>query len=171
MKGDKYHLVKLSMGWMILLAGERGLKRASLKPSPQEAVEDLGTELDGAEDDSKVFDDIINCLHRYSAGEMVALDDIELDLSGVTPFFSSAWKACRSIPPGETRSYAWLAAEAGSPLAIRAAGQSMARNRFSLIIPCHRVIASDGGLGGYGGGGLRVKARLLQMELDQQSPR
>ena len=46
MKGDKYHLVKLPMGWMALLGGERGLKRASLKPSPQEAVQDLGTELD-----------------------------------------------------------------------------------------------------------------------------
>jgi O-6-methylguanine DNA methyltransferase len=96
---------------------------------------------------------------------MASLDEIGLDLSGVTPFFSAAWNACRSIPPGETRSYAWLAAEAGSPLAMRAAGQAMARNRFSLIIPCHRVIASDGGLGGYGGGGLGVKARLLQMEL------
>ena len=171
MKGATYHLVELPMGWMVLLSGDRGLKGASLKPSPQEAIEDVGTALDGAEDDSKVFGDIVQCLHRYSKGEMDALDEIELDLSGVTPFFSSAWKACRSIPPGETRSYAWLAAEAGSPLAIRAAGQSMARNRFSLIIPCHRVIASDGGLGGYGGGGLRVKARLLQMELDQQSPR
>ena len=50
---------------------------------------------------------------------------------------------------------------------MRAAGQAMARNRFSLIIPCHRVIASDGGLGGYGGGGLGVKARLLQMELSE----
>ena len=50
---------------------------------------------------------------------------------------------------------------------MRAAGQAMARNRFSLIIPCHRVIASDGGLGGYGGGGLGVKAQLLQMELDR----
>ena len=96
---------------------------------------------------------------------MAALDEILLELSAVTPFFRAAWEACRSIPYGETRSYAWLAAEAGSPLAMRAAGQSMARNRFSLIIPCHRVIASDGGLGGYGGGGLTVKARLLQMEL------
>jgi methylated-DNA-[protein]-cysteine S-methyltransferase len=51
---------------------------------------------------------------------------------------------------------------------MRAAGQAMARNRFSLIIPCHRVIASDGGLGGYGGGGLGVKAKLLQMELGEQ---
>ena len=119
----------------------------------------------GAEDDPAPFAEVIACLHRYSEGDMAALDEIALDLSGVTPFFSAAWNACRSIPPGETRSYAWLAAEAGSPLAMRAAGQAMARNRFSLIIPCHRVIASDGGLGGYGGGGLGVKARLLQMEL------
>ena len=165
MRGDKYHLVELPMGWMVLLAGEDGLKRASLKPSPQDALEDLGSDLDGADDDPDAFIEVVECLHRYAGGDMTALDGIELDFSGVTPFFNAAWNACRSIPSGETRSYAWLAAEAGSPLAMRAAGQAMARNRFSLIIPCHRVIASDGGLGGYGGGGLRVKARLLQMEL------
>lgn len=165
MTGDKYHLVELPIGWMVLLAGADGLKRASLKPSPQEALEDLGRDLDGADEDPSAFTHIVECLHRYAGGERAALDGIELDLSGVTPFFSAAWQACRSIPAGETRSYAWLAAEAGSPLAMRAAGQAMARNRFSLIIPCHRVIASDGGLGGYGGGGLSVKARLLQMEL------
>ncbi|MBC8281539.1 MAG: MGMT family protein [Chloroflexi bacterium] len=155
------------MGWMILLAGKDGLKRASLKPTPDEAVEDLGTDLDDAEDDPGFFTPVLECLHRYVSGDMAALDEIELDFSRVTPFFSAAWDACRRIPPGETRSYAWLAVEAGSPLAMRAAGQAMARNRFSLIIPCHRVIASDGGLGGYGGGGLGVKARLLQMELDR----
>jgi len=164
-KGDKYHLIELSMGWMVLLAGADGLKRASLKPSPQEALEDLGTDLDGADDDPDAFTQVVACLNRYARGDMKALDQIELDFTSVTPFFSAAWNACRGIPPGETRSYAWLAAEAGSPLAMRAAGQAMARNRFSLIIPCHRVIASDGGLGGYGGGGLGVKARLLQMEL------
>ena len=166
MRGDKYHLLELPMGWMVLLAGSNGLKRASLKPRPEEAVEDLGTDLDGADDDPDFFTQVVECLNRYASGDMTALDEIALDFSRVTPFFSAAWNACRSIPPGETRSYAWLAAEAGSPLAMRAAGQSMARNRFSLIIPCHRVIASDGGLGGYGGGGLGVKARLLQMELD-----
>ena len=166
MRGDKYHLLELSIGWMVLLAGSNGLKRASLKPSPEEAVEDLGTDLEGADDDPSFFTQVVECLNRYASGDLTALDEIVLDFSRVTPFFSAAWNACRSIPPGETRSYAWLAAEAGSPLAMRAAGQSMARNRFSLIIPCHRVIASDGGLGGYGGGGLGVKARLLQMELD-----
>ena len=169
MNGDKYHLVELPMGWMVLLAGTDGLKRASLKPTPQEAVEDLGTDLDGSEDDPDAFTEVVECLHRYVDGDMAALDEIDLDFSRVTPFFSAAWNACRSIPPGETRSYSWLAAEAGSPLAMRAAGQAMARNRFSLIIPCHRVIASDGGLGGYGGGGLGVTAQLLQMDLDRSN--
>ncbi len=167
MNEDRYHLVELPMGWMVLLGGEDGLKRASLKPTPQEAIEDMGMDLDRAEDDPNAFTEVVECLHRYAAGDRTALDEIGLDFSGVTPFFSAAWNACRSIPAGETRSYAWLAAEAGSPLAMRAAGQAMARNRFSLIIPCHRVIASDGGLGGYGGGGLGVKARLLQMELGE----
>ena len=167
MNGDRYHLVELPMGWMVLLGGEDGLKRASLKPTPQEAIEDMGMDLDRAEDDPNAFTEVVECLHRYAAGDRTALDEIGLDFSGTTPFFSAAWNACRSIPAGETRSYAWLAAEAGSPLAMRAAGQAMARNRFSLIIPCHRVIASDGGLGGYGGGGLGVKARLLQMELGE----
>lgn len=167
MNEDRYHLVELPMGWMVLLGGENGLKRASLKPTPQEAIEDMGMDLDRAEDDPDAFTEVVECLHRYAAGDRTALDEIGLDFSGTTPFFSAAWNACRSIPAGETRSYAWLAAEAGSPLAMRAAGQAMARNRFSLIIPCHRVIASDGGLGGYGGGGLGVKARLLQMELGE----
>ena len=167
MNGDRYHLVELPMGWMVLLRGKDGLKRASLKPTPQEAIEDMGIALDGADDDPDAFTEVVECLHRYAAGDRTALDEIGLDFSGITPFFSAAWNACRSIPAGETRSYAWLAAEAGSPLAMRAAGQAMARNRFSLIIPCHRVIASDGGLGGYGGGGLGVKARLLQMELSE----
>ena len=109
----------------------------------------------------------MDCLIRYSHGELSALDDIPLDLDGAPPFFRAAWTACRRIPPGETRSYRWLAAAAGNPLALRAAGQAMARNRFSLIIPCHRVIASDGNLGGYGGGGLTVKASLLRMEQER----
>ena len=100
-------------------------------------------------------------------GDMSALENIALDLSNAPPFFGAAWEACRRIPAGETRSYAWLAAEAGNPLAVRAAGQAMARNRFALIVPCHRVIASDGDLRGYGAGGLRVKAKLLDMERER----
>lgn len=165
----KYHVQQLSSGWIGLLAGDNGLRRATLKPTPQEVMEDLGSDVEGADHDPDYFDEVVARLVRYGEGDLEALNDIELDLSGTPPFFRAAWNACRTIPPGETRSYRWLAAEAGNPQAMRAAGQAMARNKFSLIIPCHRVISSDGGLGGYGGGGLGVKARLLQMELDSAS--
>ena len=129
-----------------------------------EAMKDAGQDLDEAMMDASWFQPMERCVESYLEGDQRALDEIVLDLDGTPPFFRAAWKACRSIPAGETRSYAWLAAEAGSPLAVRAAGQAMARNPWPLIIPCHRVIASDGGLGGYGAGGLRVKAKLLQLE-------
>ena len=165
----KYHIHQIPAGWVGLVAGERGLRRCSLKPTPHEVMEDLGTDGEGAEHDPDHFAGVLECLRRYSEGDMDALEGIELDLEDAPPFFRAAWSACRTIPPGETRSYRWLAAKAGNPQAMRAAGQAMARNRFSLIIPCHRVISSDGGLGGYGGGGLGVKARLLQMELEQSA--
>ena len=162
----KYHLEQLPSGWIGLVGGDKGLRRATLKPTPQEVMEDLGDDAKGAEPDAEFFNEVVDRLVRFSQGDLEALDDIELDLEGAPPFFRAAWNACRTIPPGETRSYQWLAAEAGNPQAMRAAGQAMARNRFTLIIPCHRVISSNGGLGGYGGGGLGVKAKLLQMELD-----
>ena len=126
----------------------------------------MGPELDQSANDPSAFAGEQSYLERFFEGDAGALDSIKLDLSDAPPFFTAAWRACRRIPAAETRSYSWLAAEAGSPRAVRAAGQAMARNRFSLIIPCHRVIASDGGLGGYGGGGLDVKAELLNLEAE-----
>ncbi len=159
-----YHLFQCAVGWIALLGSERGLRRLSMKPEPQEALADLGPELDRSANDPSRFSAVQESLERYVEGDARALDDIGLDLSDAPSFFAAAWEACRRIPAGETRSYAWLAAEAGNPQAVRAAGQAMARNRFALIVPCHRVIASDGDLRGYGGGGLRVKAKLLELE-------
>ena len=161
---NKYHMFRSDAGWIALLGTEMGLRRLSMKPTPQEALDGLGKDLNLAANDPASFVEAQGCLERYFQGENRALDEIALDLGDAPPFFAAAWDACRRIPPGETRSYRWLAAEAGNPLAVRAAGQAMARNRLALIIPCHRVIASDGDLRGYGAGGLRVKARLLEME-------
>ena len=166
MTNYKYHLFESPVGWIVLLGSEKGLRRLSLKPELQDALEELGPELDRSVNDPSGLAEEQSYLERFFQGETGALDNIKLDLSDAPPFFSAAWRACRRIPAGETRSYAWLAAEAGSPRAGRAAGQAMARNRFALIIPCHRVIASDGSLGGYGGGGLGVKAELLNLEAD-----
>jgi methylated-DNA-[protein]-cysteine S-methyltransferase len=165
---QQYHLFPCDYGWIGLLGSVDGLRRLSLKPTPQEVMEELEDHLAGAVEDSSAFAQAQDCLERYLQGDLLALEEISLDLSDAPPFFGAAWEACRSIPAGETRSYAWLAAEAGRPRAARAAGQAMAQNRLALIIPCHRVIGSDGGLHGYGAGGLTVKAKLLAMEQRNQ---
>jgi methylated-DNA-[protein]-cysteine S-methyltransferase len=102
-------------------------------------------------------------LEEYFSGERETWQ-VELDLDDATDFFRRAWAACQSIPPGETRTYRWLAEQAGRPSAARGAGQAMARNRVPIVIPCHRVIGSDGGLHGFAGPGLPLKARLLEHE-------
>jgi methylated-DNA-[protein]-cysteine S-methyltransferase len=166
----QYHLFESPLGWIGFLGTAKGLRRLSLKPTPQEALEELGPALDTAASNPDAFTREQSCLDRYFRGEVAALDEILLDLGKAPPFFSAAWEACRRIPPGETRSYAWLAAEAGRPLAARAAGQAMAKNLVALVIPCHRVIGSNGGLHGYGAGGLKVKAMLLEMERNAIAP-
>ena len=88
--------------------------------------------------------------------------ELALDLRG-TPFQLEVWDALRRIPYGETRSYAKIAAALGRGSATRAVGTANGANPVSLVVPCHRVINSDGKLGGYAGG-LDIKARLLAME-------
>jgi methylated-DNA-[protein]-cysteine S-methyltransferase len=88
--------------------------------------------------------------------------DLPLDPRG-TPFQLRVWQALREIPYGETRSYRDVAREIRQPSAVRAVGAANGANPIALVIPCHRVIAASGRLGGYGGG-CELKARLLAME-------
>jgi len=88
--------------------------------------------------------------------------DLPLDLRG-TPFQLKVWAALCEIPYGESRSYGEIARAVGQPKAQRAVGSANNANPISLIVPCHRVIAADGSLGGYGGG-VKLKAWLLAME-------
>jgi methylated-DNA-[protein]-cysteine S-methyltransferase len=81
-----------------------------------------------------------------------------------TPFQQKIWHALKNIRPGETRSYKWIAATVGRPNAVRAAGTALGKNPLPIIVPCHRVISSDGSLGGYSGGGIKVKDFLLKLE-------
>jgi O-6-methylguanine DNA methyltransferase len=159
-----YCLEETPFGCLALLGSARGLLRVSLQPEPAQALDGLGEVLDGATENTVVFADELAAFSTYFAGNVTALDQIPLDLSHASPFFGAAWAACRGIPPGETRSYQWLAEAAGNPRASRAAGQAMAKNPFPLIVPCHRVVGSKGDLHGYGAGGVGVKARLLEME-------
>ena len=81
-----------------------------------------------------------------------------------TPFQKKVWNVLREIPYGETRSYEWVAKEVGKPRASRAVGNAVGANPLPIVIPCHRVIRKDGGLGGYGYGAA-IKKKLLEIEL------
>jgi methylated-DNA-[protein]-cysteine S-methyltransferase len=106
---------------------------------------------------------LLHTLERYFAGEPVGFDDVELDLDGVTPFQRATADALRRVPYGAVVSYRDLARAAGYPNAQRAAGSFCAHNRFGLVLPCHRVVASAG-IGSYGSLGVGYKRRLLELE-------
>jgi O-6-methylguanine DNA methyltransferase len=165
----RYAIVDTRFGFVAVAGSEAGLRRVTL-PAPSvdsviERVEDPG---EGGVEDARAFADLSLRLQSYFEGEDVAFDD-RLDLKGATPFQVSVWNATRSIPRGETRSYSWVARAAGSPGAFRAVGNALGRNPLAVVVPCHRVIAGDGGLGGFGGG-LEMKTRLLRLESLSRAP-
>jgi methylated-DNA-[protein]-cysteine S-methyltransferase len=90
-------------------------------------------------------------VERYFAGDLAAITGLPIAIEG-TPFQCAVWRALREIPFGETRSYAAIARQVGNPAAVRAVGLANGSNPIGLILPCHRVIGSDGSLTGYGGG-------------------
>ncbi len=107
----------------------------------------------------------IDLLQRFALGEPVDFSAVPLSLGHLTPFAKRVVARCRRITWGKTNSYGELAAACGSPGAARAVGSVMAKNRYPLIVPCHRVLGAGGGLGGYSApDGLRMKRRLLAME-------
>ena len=101
-------------------------------------------------------------LRQYLAGER-AFFDVPVDLSAVPPFQRAVLRSAASIPFGTVRSYAWIAAQAGKARAVRAAGTALGHNPVPLLVPCHRVVRSDGALGGYIFG-TSLKERLLGLE-------
>ena len=105
---------------------------------------------------------VAGAVARYAAGEVGALDAVGVQQPG-GPFVQSVWAVMRGIPAGSTVSYTELAQRAGRPTAVRAAASACARNMVAPFVPCHRVVRSDGSLGGYAYG-LDVKRALLEHE-------
>jgi O-6-methylguanine DNA methyltransferase len=112
--------------------------------------------------DDKVLGDVKETLLDYFNGDPVSFT-IPLDLSIGTQFQRKVWRKVREIPYGELRSYKWVARSIGSAHASRAVGNAVGRNPVAPIVPCHRVVCSDGSLGGYTSG-IAIKKRLLSLE-------
>ncbi|HEY2178600.1 MAG TPA: methylated-DNA--[protein]-cysteine S-methyltransferase [Caulobacteraceae bacterium] len=120
------------------------LAQAAPPPPIAAAIAAIGALLDGGRED---------------------LTGIELDMDGIEPAERAILEAARRIPPGRTRTYGELATDVGRPGAAREVGGAMARNRFPIVVPCHRVLAAGGGFGGFSApGGVASKARLLTIE-------
>ena len=103
-------------------------------------------------------------IQAYLSGLRLGFD-IKVDLSPLTPFQRQVLHATQEIQPGQVVTYSEIAKRIGNPKSVRAVGQALGRNPIPIVIPCHRVIAANGSLGGYsGGGGLDTKAKLLKLE-------
>ena len=162
-KGLNYVIFNTGAGWLGILGSPSGLLRTTLpQSSAQEAHQILGDSIDHATRAPHIFQDLIQRLQIYFDGHRATFPD-KLDLSQATAFQRKVWEMTRLIPFGETRSYARVAEQIGKPGAARAVGQALGRNPLPVIIPCHRVLASDGGLGGFSGG-IETKKHLLHLE-------
>ena len=113
--------------------------------------------------ETKTIQKVVRQLEAYFAGELKVFD-VPLALNG-TPFQKAAWEALMEIPYGQTCSYKDIAIKIGNPKAVRAVGMANNKNKIPIIIPCHRVIGTNGKLVGYAGG-LEIKQQLLDLEAD-----
>ena len=159
----RFHLCQTKLGWMGLVLSPTGLRATTtFKASRAEALRQVMEMGAGQAASEAEVGDLPQRIRAYAEGLPVRFDD-GIDWGGVPPFRRRVLEETRRIPLGETRSYRWLAERVGRPGAARAVGQAMATNPLPVVIPCHRVVASDGSLGGYGGG-LAAKEALLRLE-------
>jgi methylated-DNA-[protein]-cysteine S-methyltransferase len=167
-----YTTFKTPAGWVGLAGSPAGLRRVVL-PQPTEAktLTLLLEDLDHAVPSTEIFKDLTERLLAYFSGKQAAFPD-KLDYGDATPFQRRIWEAARKISYGKTQTYTWVAAQAGNPKAVRAAGQALGRNPLPVIVPCHRVTCTGGGLGGFSApGGMATKEYLLKLENNQRRDR
>ena len=155
----RWAVVESSLGPMLVAATDKGVCRLSFGRGREE-LERLfpNAELvEGGADFAALVQRVVAAIDDPASGR-----DIPVDVRG-TAFQERVWQELRRIPPGETRSYAEIAAAAGNPRAVRAAGSANGANHVPVLIPCHCVVRSDGSLGGYAYG-LEIKKKLLERE-------
>lgn len=158
-----FAVIDTRLGHLLVAASERGVCWVRFGESAEELERRLQEEFPFAplRCDAARLAPWSRQLRRYMAGEIESLD-MPLDVGG-SRFERRVWAALRRIPRGSTRSYSEVARSLRMPRAARAVAQACAHNPVALIVPCHRVIAHDGSLGGYGGGIVRKRA-LLELE-------
>jgi methylated-DNA-[protein]-cysteine S-methyltransferase len=154
------------LGWMAVSWKDNRLHQLTLgNPSATAALASLDGPVQHASEPPKFVRQLAERLQAYASGQPDDFRDVPLDLSQLTEYQRKVVNQCRRIGPGQTLTYAQLAAKAGFPGAARAVGNTMARNRFPILVPCHRVVGAAGSLGGFSApAGLPLKQRMLALE-------
>lgn len=160
-----YRVFKTTMGWCGIVGNSHGILRIVLPTSSRHTVEKLlRREWPGVRRDHSVLASAERQVKEYFAGRRKNFV-LPLFLPGHTSFERAVYAVVRRIPYGKTVSYGRIARQIGKPRAARAVGQALSRNPIPLLIPCHRVLASDGRLCGFTAeGGLVLKQKLLELE-------
>ena len=158
-----YTIVPCSLGYLLVATTDKGICAIKLGDNSEELVKILADQFNQATiiRDDKSHQDWIEQILNFIAGKESNLD-LPIDIHG-TAFQQQVWQALRNIPPGETRTYQEIAEDLGKPKATRAIGNACGANPIPLIIPCHRVVCSDGSLGGYHWG-IGRKQKLIERE-------
>jgi len=156
-----YTMFESPLGPLLLAGDSNTLRRVSFESSKRSALPQADWKQNRA-----AFAEVIRQLQAYFRGELKEFD-VPLAMEG-TEFQLRVWNELRAIRYGETISYAQLAERIGNPQAVRAVGLANGSNPIPIIVPCHRVIGSDGSLTGFGGG-LSTKKKLLDLESNQLS--
>lgn len=162
----KYAIFKTKLGYFGLAGTENALCRTYL-PEPNSASlrRRLLKDMPDAEFDENFFKKLQKQITDYFVGARVDFSRVPVALDGLSVFSQKVLKACRKIDSGQTVTYSELAKRSDQPAASRAVGSVMARNPLPLIIPCHRVLRTDGKMGGFSApGGIALKERMLQLE-------
>jgi methylated-DNA-[protein]-cysteine S-methyltransferase len=152
-------------GWGGIVGGAAGLQKIYLpEPDRSALLERMAAQFPGMACEETAFKKTVRELQKYFNGEVPCFDCL-LDLAPATRFQKKVWQAASAIAYGQIRTYGWLARAIGSPRAMRAVGTALGRNPFPIVIPCHRVIREDGGMGGFSAvRGIELKKTLLRLE-------
>ncbi len=164
----RYRLFETPLGTCGLVWSERGLRAVQLPEGNQRTTRQRILERYPEINEGLAPPPVkraMALIHSLLTGKRPSLDGLDLDLKNVTPFCRRVYQAARQIPPGETLTYGELAQRIGAPGAARAVGRALGSNPLPIVVPCHRILAAGGKLGGFTAhGGVATKQRLLACE-------
>ncbi len=159
----EFALVGSALGTIVLVASDKKLVSLDISREAGAVIRRrLRDQYPGASESTKPFDRLQRLLNRFLGGERVDFD-VPFDLRGLGDFSCRVLLEVKKVPYGSVASYGLIGRRLGYPAAARAVGQAVGRNPIPIVIPCHRIVRSDGTLGGFGMG-LNLKERLLALE-------